>query len=94
MTENSVAKWLKGIGIVIIIAGVFTFAVIAGEIESAAVFFGGLVGFFIIGMLFVGFSEVINLLQENVDKQDIIIETLKNHSKENDDVDDDIYETV
>lgn len=77
MVENKVAKILRIIGIVEAVCGF-----IVGLYISAA---GGDFGWagivvmlssFITCMLFIGFGEIINLLQKNVDKQDTILSYL------------------
>ena len=81
MQENVIAKVLKGIGIGTIVIGVLAFIVIGSEAESIAIVIGGIVGSAISGMMFIGFSEIIDLLQQNVDKQSKIIEKLDEKPK-------------
>jgi len=66
--QNSVAKVLRIIGIAIMIGG-FILATIEGPVESEGGYNGGmtltaLFSSFVTGMLFIGFSEVIALLQK------------------------------
>lgn len=77
MTENTTSKVLKGIGIVIIILGFIASIIISGETTNEAIVIGFIVAGIISGTTFIGFGEIINLLQKNVNKQDDILNYLK-----------------
>ena len=81
MSENIVAKVLKGIGICTIAIGALTFLIIGSEAESVVLVIGGIVGSVISGMTFIGFSEIIDLLQQNVDNQNKMIEKIDEKPK-------------
>lgn len=81
MQENIISKILAGIGIGTIGLGILAFLIIGTEAKSIAIFIGGIVGSFILGMMFIGFSEIIGLLQQNVDKQSKIIEKMNEKPK-------------
>ena len=73
--NNSTGKILNIIGIVImgigLIGAIVTWIIIADNTNSGiagfGAFIGTFIGSFVFGMLFIGFSEVIFLLQENID---------------------------
>lgn len=77
MEENIVSRILKGIGIGAIILGVIVSLINGIKAESMVLTIGGIAGGFISGMLFIGFSEIISLLQQEIDNQSIIIKVLK-----------------
>lgn len=81
MSENIIAKVLKGIGIGTIIVGAIASLIIGNSADEITVTIGGMIGSIISGMLFIGFSEVINLLQQNADNQEKIIRQLKEQPK-------------
>lgn len=64
---NGVAAVLKLIGIGLIGIGVIVFAVLVGEIAAAAA--AVLISCGVSGIMFLGFSEIIRLLQELVNKE-------------------------
>ncbi len=64
MNENSVAKTIKISGILIIILGTIISFFIAGEDFSVALFLTSEIISIISGLLFIGFSEIIKLLEE------------------------------
>ncbi len=69
MSENAVAKTLRVIGVVIVICGIILGTIVMVE----NVFLLGLaimISSFITCMLFVGFGEIIELLQNIFEKQD------------------------
>ena len=79
MNENGVAKTLRIIGIIEAICGVILgFIVLANGDDFAWVGIAIAITSFITCMLFVGFAEVISLLQKNVNKQDEVLDYLKN----------------
>ena len=77
MEDNGVAKVLKFIGIGIIIVGILTFLIIGREAESSALTISGILGSVISGIVFVGFSEIIHLLQLNYNRQSDIVKLLE-----------------
>lgn len=74
---NIISKILKGIGIATTAIGALAALIVGANAENMAIVVGGIVGSVISGMIFIGFSEVINLLQQNVDNQATIIKSLK-----------------
>ena len=83
MNENGVAKTLRIIGIVEAICGVILgFIVLANGDDFAWVGIAVAITSFITCMLFVGFAEVISLLQKNVNKQNEVLDYLKNKSND------------
>ena len=83
MSENGIAKILKLIGIIEIICSIilgfiaFIDYICANWIGAVVMLTG-----FITGMVFIGFSEIINLLQQNVDKQNAMLAFLSKHPAE------------
>ncbi len=72
--NNSVGKIIKTIGKIIIglsvLAGIIVWITVAHKMNGAVGFcsaIGTFVSFFISGIMFIGFSEIIFLLQENLD---------------------------
>ena len=83
MNENGVAKTLRIIGIVEAVCGVILGLVVLTTGDDFA--WAGIaivITSFITCMLFVGFAEVISLLQKNVNKQDEVLNCLKDKSKD------------
>lgn len=78
MTENGVAKALRVIGIVEVICGIILGIIIA-SVDEDFIFVGVIIMIvsFITCMMFVGFAEIIKLLQKNADKQDAILSFLR-----------------
>lgn len=78
MTENSIAKTLRIIGIVEVICGIILgfIILVAGE-DFGWVGIAVMITSFITCMMFLGFAEIINLLQKNADKQDALLAFLK-----------------
>ena len=83
MTENTIAKTLRTIGIIeAICGGILGFiALFSGSSYALLLFIACIIAGFINGMMFVGFGEIINLLQKGIDKQDTLI-TLFNRKSE------------
>ena len=79
MRENGIGKTLNIIGILTIGIGVLGSMILSAslDVDSPIIFIGGSVASFISGMTFIGFGEIISLLQRNVDKQDKIIDLLE-----------------
>lgn len=77
---NKMAVILKSIGGIVIGFGCLAFLVIGSNIDNAAIIIGGIVGSVVSGISFIGFGEVVNLLQQNIDVQNqIIIKLSENH---------------
>lgn len=78
MTENSIAKTLRIIGIVEVICGIILgfIILVAGE-DFGWVGIAVMITSFITCMIFLGFAEIINLLQKSADKQDALLAFLK-----------------
>ena len=83
--ENKVGKTLNIIGILTIVLGVLGSLFLSIQLDSDApiIFLVGGIASFVAGMVFIGFSEIISLLQKNVDKQEKILEYVKNNNSEN-----------
>ena len=79
MQENNIGKTLNIIGILTIAIGILGSLILSINLDadSPIIFIGGSVASFISGMSFIGFGEIISLLQKNVDKQDKIIDLLE-----------------
>ncbi len=78
MTENSIAKTLRIIGIVEVICGIILgfIILVAGE-DFGWVGIAVMITSFITCMIFLGVAEIINLLQKSADKQDALLAFLK-----------------
>ena len=80
--ENNIGKTLHVIGIATIIVGIIGSLILSINLDTdfpITLIVGGIASF-ISGMVFVGFGEIISLLQKNVDKQDAILNYIKNKS--------------
>ncbi len=69
MKDNIISKIIKYIGIGIIVLGSISFLIAGIGAKNIVMVISGIAGSFISGMIFLGFSEIIKLLQQNVDKQ-------------------------
>lgn len=69
MEENMISKILKYIGIGTIIIGVIASFIVGNSADEISITIGGIIGSVISSIIFIGFSEIINLLQQNVDNQ-------------------------
>ena len=83
MEENGVAKVIRIIGWIFIIGGVISSLILGGiftiyEKYNWYIAIIGSVISIVNGIIFIGFSEIINLLQTNCDKQAEIIREIKN----------------
>lgn len=84
MKENTTAKVLKGIGIAIMALCFIGALIVGSETTNELIPIAFIVSGIISGTMFIGFGEIINLLQKNTNKQDDILQYLKaNSSKEN-----------
>lgn len=77
MSDNLISKILKGIGIGTIVVGVLASLIAVNSADSMVLIFIGIIGSVISGMIYIGFSEIISLLQQSVDNQSTIIKALK-----------------
>lgn len=77
MVDNMISKILKYIGIGTIIIGIIASFIVGNRVEDATITIGGIIGSVISGIIFIGFSEIINLLQQNADNQEKIIRKLE-----------------
>ena len=80
--ENKIGKTLHVIGIATIIVGIIGSLILSINLDSdfpITLLVGGIASF-ISGMVFVGFGEIISLLQKNADKQDSILNYIINRS--------------
>lgn len=78
MSENGIAKTLRIIGIIEVVCGIILGLIIladGGDFAWAGI--AVMITSFITCMVFVGFAEIINLLQKNANKQDNILAFLK-----------------
>lgn len=78
---NAISKILKIIGIATAVIGIIASLILGNSADEISITIGGIIGSIISGMLFVGFSEVINLLQQNVDNQEKVLKLLKEQPK-------------
>lgn len=84
MKENTTAKALKGIGIAIMALSFIGALIVGSETTNELIPITFIVSGVVSGTMFIGFGEIINLLQKNVNKQDDLLRYLKdNSSKEN-----------
>ncbi len=74
IAENKIGKALKAIGALVIIVGIII-SVIFG-VSALSILVIGAVASFISGMIFIGFGEIIILLQRSVDEQKNIVQKL------------------
>ena len=84
MSENKTGKTLRIIGIVIIVLGIIGSFILSVNIDDdfpITLLVGALVSF-MSGMCFIGFSEIIMLLQKSVDQQQMIIKKMQISSYE------------
>lgn len=83
--DNKVAKTLHAIGIATIVLGIIGSFILSVNFDDDVpiVLFAGVFLSFITGKSFIGFSEVIVLLQKNVNQQSEIISIIKSKSYEN-----------
>ena len=82
--ENKIGKTLNVIGVATIIVGIIGSLILSINLDSdfpITLLVGGIASF-ISGMVFVGFGEIISLLQKTVDKQDAILNCMKNKSND------------
>ena len=82
MQKNTTATVLKGIGIAVMILCVIGAIIVGSETSNELIPIVFIVSGVISGVTFIGFGEIINLLQKNVDKQNEILGYMKN--KKND----------
>lgn len=83
--ENKISKTLNIIGIMTIAIGIFGSLILSIKLDSDVpiIFIVGGIASFVAGMFFIGLSEIISLIQKNVDKQNEILEYVKNKKTEN-----------
>lgn len=82
MKKNTTATVLKGIGIAVMILCVIGAIIVGSETSNELIPIVFIASGVISGVTFIGFGEIINLLQKNVDKQNEILGYMKN--KKND----------
>lgn len=81
MSENGVAKTLRAIGIIEVVCGIILgLIILADGGDFAWVGIAVMVASFITCMVFVGFAEIISLLQKNADQQNAVLAFLKDQS--------------
>ncbi len=74
MKENGVGKTLRIIGILVAVCGILVGAYLYATSENLLLIsIAVVIGSFISGMLFIGFAEVIFLLQDSVNVQEKIL---------------------
>lgn len=80
MKGNNVGKTLHDIGIAIIVLGIIgsIFLSVNFDYEIPIILIVGAVSSFTTGMCFIGFSEIIALLQKSVNHQEEILSAIKN----------------
>ena len=77
MSDNTVAKVIRRIGYGIALLGIIVFLIVWFKEDEVVAGISGIVGSALSGVIFVGFSEVIDLLQHNLDKQAQILKVLQ-----------------
>lgn len=78
MRRNEIAKTLKIVGVIQALSGLIVgLVILSQEIVFSWLGIGIMVAGVLGGMFFVGISEIINLQQENLQKQDEVIYLLK-----------------
>lgn len=82
MQKNTTATVLKGIGIAAMILCVIGAIIVGSETSNELIPIVFIVGGIISGVTFIGFGEIINLLQKNVDKQNEILGYMKNKTND------------
>ena len=83
--ENKIGKTLHIIGIITIFVGIIGSLILSINLDSdfpVILFIGSIISF-ISGMVFIGFGEIISLLQENNNKKQEIIDIIKHQSNNN-----------
>lgn len=85
MSENKIGKTLHIIGVATIIIGIIGSFVLSVNLDTdfPIILIVGAISSFITGMCFIGFSEIIALLQNNTNQQKEIISIIKNNPKDN-----------
>lgn len=78
MRDNTTAKVIKGIGIAVMVICFIGAIMIGGETTNELIPILFIVSGIISGVTFIGFGEIINLLQKNVNKQDEILSYMRN----------------
>ena len=85
MCENDIAKTLKIIGIIEIVCGIILgFIILIDADELKWIGIAVMISSFITGMLFLGFGEMISLLQRNVNAQEEILVYTKSKALKDD----------
>ncbi len=81
MRKNTTATVIKGIGIAVMVICFIAALIVGGETSNEMIPTLFIVSGFISGVTFIGFGEIISLLQKNVNKQEEILNYLKNRSQ-------------
>lgn len=82
MRDNTTAKVIKGIGIAVMAICFIGAIIVGGETTNELIPILFIVSSIISGVTFIGFGEIINLLQKNVNKQDEILSYMRNKSND------------
>ena len=82
MQKNTTATVLKGIGIAVMILCVIGAIIVGSETSNELIPIVFIISGVISGVTFIGFGEIINLLQKNVDKQNEILGYMKNKTND------------
>lgn len=78
MTDNKISKALKILGSIMIAIGIISFIIlVVVDVKLMTAGIAGMISGVISGIVFLGFSEVISLLQQNVDTQKKILSEIK-----------------
>lgn len=80
MKENTAAKVIKVIGIIIMVLCILAGIIVSGETTNEIIPTVFIVSGILSGTSFIGFGEIITLLQQSVNKQDDILRFLKDKS--------------
>lgn len=80
MIENKIGKTIYYIGVSIIVLGIIGSFIMGVNFDTdVPVFFiAGIVSSCVTGVCFIGFSEIITLLQKNVNQQQEIMSSIRN----------------
>ena len=75
--KNTKAMILQLIGIILIILGMSVSLIAGISMKNYLVSVGGAASSFIVGMMFVGFAEIINILHINTENQQKLYNAIK-----------------
>ena len=79
--KNTKAFILQLIGIIYIILGIIGSVILGVVLEKYIICIIGAVSCFVVGMLFIGFAEIINILHINTENQQKLYNAIKDLKK-------------